>query len=246
MSEVTKKTPIVCLKGAEKKGKDDIVIREAHVAVYIEETQVLSAPCLDRERESFVYGALYIQKGLFPEDVERIEWKGLTAFVYLHEDCSPADSTLPLVRTPLEPRFSAAEVNTSVRRFQKLSTLFKETGAVHVAALCRGEEIVDWKEDLSRRTAIDKVVGGWLLSEKSNCGKNKKRGEALENCYLITSGRISNDIAQRAVRIGVPLMVSVAPPSDRAVETAHKYRLTLVGFARPPRMNIYTHSVRIS
>ncbi len=254
MNEITKQTPITYIDGDTQIRKDDCVIREAHVAVYIDEKQVLSAPCLDTERELFLYGALFIQKGIFPEEVKRIEWKGLTAFVYLNEEHTPVEPALGIVQTPLEPLFSSQALSLMVEKFQRLSSLFQNTGAVHVAALSTAREILYWDEDISRRTAIDKVIGAWLLSE-SRCGAEvRDRGKGFRqmrkpdipnDCFLITSGRISHDIVMRAIRIGVPLIVSVAPPSDRAIETAHKHKLTLIGFARPPRMNIYTHSVRV-
>lgn len=248
MSEVSKRLPIVQFSGGEQQRRDDEVIREAHVAIYIDEKQVLSAPCLDSERELFVYGALYTQQGLLPQDVSRIEWKGLTVFVHLKEGAAPAEPTPGLVQVPLEPRFSSEAVSTRVEEFQQLSGLFKATGAVHVAALCTADEIICWYEDISRRTAIDKVIGKWLLSTLSGAHTHdgsRQLHTAAKDLFLLTSGRISTDILMRAIRIGVPLMVSVAPPSDKAVEIAHKYRLTVIGFARPPRMNVYSHSIRI-
>mgnify|MGYP006297971507 CR=1 FL=1 len=254
MSDVTKRLPIVQINGEEIVRKDDYVIREAHVAIYIEENQVLSAPCLDSERELFVYGALFTQKGIFPQDVERIEWKGLTVFVHLKEGAAAAEGTPGLVQAPLEPLFSARAISSLVERFQKISELFKTTGAVHVAALCSSDQILYWYEDISRRTAIDKVIGKWLLSGRDTGGRDTvgretvgqaRRSGPVEDLFLLTSGRISTDILMRAVRIGIPMMASVAPPSDKAVEIAHKQRLTVVGFARPPRMNVYSHSVRI-
>lgn len=260
MSDVTKRLPIVQINGDELLRKDDYVIREAHVAIYIEEEQVLSAPCLDTERELFVYGALFTQRGLFPQDVERIEWKGLTVFVHLKEGAVAAEATPGLIQVPLEPRFSAKAISSIVEQFQQISDLFKATGAVHVAALCSSNEILHWYEDISRRTAIDKVIGKWLLSGRETVGRKTvgrktvgrdpagqgRNPGAAHDMFLLTSGRISTDILMRAVRIGVPMMVSVAPPSDKAVEIAHKQRLTVVGFARPPRMNVYSHSVRIT
>ena len=249
MSEVRKRLPIVQFNHEGAQHRDDEVIREAHVAIYINEKQVLSAPCLDSERELFIYGALYTQQGILPQDVRRIEWKGLTVFVHLEEGVRPAEPVSSICQVPLEPRFSAQSLNAIVEEFQQLSDLFRATGAVHVAALCSPDRIVHWYEDISRRTALDKVIGKWLLSRQAGmdgAGGARFTQNTAQDLFLLTSGRISSDIIMRAVRVGVPLMVSVAPPSDRAVEIAHKHRLTLVGFARPPRMNVYSHSIRIS
>ena len=141
----------------------------------------------------------------------------------------------------MEPTFTAVKINRTVDQFQKVSDLFQKTGAVHVAAWADGTGLVEWFEDISRRTALDKVIGTILLKSMGR----KEYPLSPADTFLITSGRISSDIALRAVEVGVPLLVSVAPPSDRAVELARRYNLSLVGFARPPRFNIYTHPERI-
>lgn len=225
---------------------DDQVIREDKVAVYIDETHILSAPCLKQGCEKFVYAVLYFELNLLPDKVERIEWKDTTAFVYLLEGTSferrKHNRDHPITGV-VEPLFEPEQILAAVARFQELSPLFEQTGAVHVAAWAENDRIIEWCEDISRRTALDKIIGTILLKRAREAEEGAQTD--LGRTYLITSGRISSDIAQRAVEMGIPMMVSVAPPSDKAIELARHYKLTLIGFARPPRFNLYTHPGRL-
>jgi FdhD protein len=244
MEKLVKSVHISRFDGVSITGENDKVIRENQVAVYVDGEQVISAPCLKHRCELFVYAALFLEMELLPEHVSMVEWKDTTAFVHLREGVAirrrKHGREEPLTEE-LRPSFTAQEINQAVEAFQKLSDLFRKTGAVHVAARADRTGLLEWFEDISRRSALDKVIGAILLK---NMGV-EKYPPVQEDNFLITSGRISSDIARRAVEVGMPMLVSLAPPSDRAVELARRYNLTLVGFARPPRFNIYTHSERI-
>lgn len=244
MEKVKKSVHINRYDGASATREEDQVIRENQVAVYVEGEHVISAPCMKHRCELFVYAAIFLEMELLPENVSMIEWKDTTAFVHLREGISVhhrRQGREEPISEEVEPVFSAQEINRAVGQFQKVSDLFQQTGAVHVAAWADHTGLIEWYEDISRRTAIDKVIGAILLKSMGREAYPLVSGHS----FLITSGRISSDIARRAVEMGVPMLVSVAPPSDKAVDLAHRYSLTLVGFARPPRFNIYTHPERI-
>src|SRR3989339_261982 len=113
--------------------------------------------------------------------------------------------------------------------FQKKSETFRETGGVHSAALCEGDRIISFAEDIGRHNAVDKIVGGLIL--KKIDPKNK---------FLLLSGRISSEMLLKAARIGIPIIVSRSAPTDMAVRLAKRLKITLVGFARGSKMNIYS------
>ncbi len=119
--------------------------------------------------------------------------------------------------------------------FQRKSALFKETGGVHAAALADGREIKIFMEDIGRHNAIDKVIGKALLDDLN-----------LKHSIMLTSGRISSEIVLKIARCGTPILVSRSAPTDQAVEMARQVNLTLIGFARGKRMNIYSATERIS
>jgi len=131
-------------------------------------------------------------------------------------------------------KISPAKITELMHVFQKKSIIFKETGGVHSAALANGDEILIFKEDIGRHSALDKVIGEALI-KKLHTG----------SLMTLTSGRISSEIVLKAQKIGSPVVISRSAPTDQAIKMAEACNMTLVGFARGKRMNIYTVKERI-
>ncbi|MBI4722697.1 MAG: formate dehydrogenase accessory sulfurtransferase FdhD [Candidatus Stahlbacteria bacterium] len=129
---------------------------------------------------------------------------------------------------------SGAEILNIVHKFQLKSELYKTTGGVHSAALSDGTEILLFHEDIGRHNAVDKVIGDAFL-----------RQILLKDKLLITSGRISSEIILKIAKASIPILVSISAPTDMAIGIAEKIGITLIGFARGERMNIYAHEKRI-
>ncbi|HWR57796.1 MAG TPA: formate dehydrogenase accessory sulfurtransferase FdhD [Thermodesulfovibrionales bacterium] len=119
--------------------------------------------------------------------------------------------------------------------FQARSELYKLTGCVHSVALSDGKVIICFAEDIGRHNAVDKVVGYALLENIPFSGK-----------IMLASGRISSEIASKCSRWGIPILATRAAPTNLAVEIAEKSGVTIVGFVRGNRFNVYTHPERIS
>lgn len=123
----------------------------------------------------------------------------------------------------------------SVKRLNMLGEMFRKTGGVHVAALFkRHGEVAMLAEDVGRHNTVDKVIGAVTL-----------KGGGLNECFLALSGRLTGDIVLKAARAGVPIVASLSAAVDSGVEVAEKAGVTLVGFVRGNRMNIYAGSERI-
>jgi FdhD protein len=114
--------------------------------------------------------------------------------------------------------------------------VFARTGGLHAAGLADlGGALVLVREDVGRHNAVDKVVGHQLLAGRP----------AGELPLLVVSGRTSFEIVQKAAAARTPFVVGVSAPSSLAIELAERTGVTLIGFTRGDRANIYTHADRV-
>ncbi|KAB2954572.1 formate dehydrogenase accessory sulfurtransferase FdhD [Heliorestis acidaminivorans] len=128
----------------------------------------------------------------------------------------------------------AKKILELMQKMQKMSQLYQETGGVHSAALCDEQDILLYREDVGRHNAVDKILG--------KCFTDK---EPLHDKLLLTSGRISSEILTKVAKMAIPIIVSRSAPTDLAIEYAEQIGVTVLGFARGQRMNLYTHPSRI-
>lgn len=115
------------------------------------------------------------------------------------------------------------------------SDLYRRTGGTHTSSLCRGTSILARAEDVGRLNTLDKIFGWGVL-----------RGLDLASCYAVTSGRITSATIDKASRFGIPLIASKGAVTTLAVEMAERREMTLVGFARKMRMNVYVGEDRVT
>jgi FdhD protein len=122
------------------------------------------------------------------------------------------------------------------RRLEARQLLFARTGAIHAAAITNSAgDVVAAAEDIGRHNAVDKAVGELLLAGNNDPGS-----------VLLTSGRAGFEIVAKAVRRGIPIVAAVGAPSDLSVQLAQAVGMTLIGFLRDGRANVYTHADRIT
>jgi FdhD protein len=140
---------------------------------------------------------------------------------------------------PLAPgaRVDAATITALPERLRAAQGIFEKTGGLHAAGLFSlAGELVALREDVGRHNALDKIVG-WALLQKRL---------PLETCVLLVSGRSSYEIVQKALVAGIPIVCAVSAPSSLAVDVARRFGMTLVGFLRGERFNIYTGEERVA
>jgi FdhD protein len=119
--------------------------------------------------------------------------------------------------------------------FQKRSELYNLTGCIHSAAISDGRNILVVAEDIGRHNAVDKVVGYCILEDIP-----------LNDKIMLVSGRLSSEMATKCARWGIPIVVSRTAPTAMAVDIADRSGITMIGFMRGERFNIYTHRFRIT
>jgi FdhD protein len=133
--------------------------------------------------------------------------------------------------------FCPVAVRRALASLEESQAWFRHTGGTHGAALFDDAgELLLHREDVGRHNALDKLVGAWLRDVPLSSG----------DCFVVVSSRASFELIQKTVRAGFPMMVAIGAASSLAVETARRFDLTLVGFARENRFNVYSNGERIA
>lgn len=140
---------------------------------------------------------------------------------------------IPQVKSKL--KVQAQVIFESVKQLNFKAEGFRRTGGLHVAAIYKADgELVALAEDVGRHNAVDKVIG---MSALNNV--------AFRECFLALSGRMSGDVAFKAAKVGLPIIASLAAALSSGIAMAESANLTLAGFVRGNRINLYTCPERI-
>jgi FdhD protein len=135
---------------------------------------------------------------------------------------------------PAQPKLEPQEVGLLIDLLLESQELYRETGGVHTSMLTDGRRVVLAAEDIGRHNTLDKIAGLCM-----------QQHAWPETRILITTGRISSEMLQKAARLRAPILMSRTSPSSLSIEMALRYGITLIGYARRQRFNVYSNPQRV-
>ncbi len=236
---------------------DDLIIKENPLTLFVNGYQFLTLMILKENLEEIITGFLAAE-GIIKsrKDIKNLELKHdqTVALVEVAGEFSPADykkrtltsgcgggSTFINLKDCAESKqiksnqqYRAEIFTDLIFKMQQGSDYFRQSGGTHTAALASAEKIIYQFEDIGRHNALDKVIGRALLKDID-----------LEDKIMLTSGRISSEMIIKVLKRGIPFLVSRSAPTDAALKIARDRNITLIGFCRGSRFNIYSGEERV-
>lgn len=224
------------------------VVKDSTITLTINDKIKRSLSAIEDSLKEFAVGYLFNENMVKTlEDIEKIEINENQINVEINDTllktketvlCSDSAGGWRSKINNIEPVTSNFQVKSDelIERIEELKNnaqIWQATGGTHVAGIVYKDNFIV-KEDVSRHVAVDKVIGYGILHDYD-----------LSNCYVIYSGRMPADMVIKIVRAGIPVLASNAAPAYSGCETAKKGNVTLVGFLRGQRFNVYNNKNRI-
>jgi len=258
MENEVERFPVLRFTKEGRSSLEEVVAREFPVTIILNDQELVTLLCSPNNLKYLVVGFLSSEGLLKSKDeikkivvddergvirLDTVEDKGFDQDVLfkrlITSGCgrgasfySAADATSQKVESQME--ISADEVFALANEFQHGSEVYLATHGVHSAALCDRKSILVFSEDIGRHNAIDKIFGKCLLEDIPT-----------DDRVIITSGRISSEILHKVAKRGIPIIISIAAPTNLGVRIADNLGITLIGSVRGKKMNVYTNDWRI-
>jgi FdhD protein len=233
---------------------DARVIGEAKVQMSVNGIEWLSFQCTPTSLEELALGFLY-NEGIIETLAEIADVQlcpdGSHIDVWTHHAVKQPErwtrtsgcgggatnSQAPIIPIPIlaGSNLNPEKLIQAMNLLQEAQGIYKETGGIHCSALSNGDKILLSCEDIGRHNTIDKIAGHLL-----------RKGLDTRGLILLTTGRISSEMLQKAARMHIEVVVSRTSPTSGSVQLADQAGITLTGYARRDHINIYTHPERLS
>lgn len=214
---------------------DDIIVSERLVKIVSDGREIGSSWCSPMHLDELAVGIL-LSSGKITQVDElagiKVDEKNQVVYVTLRTPASGTEK--PAGEELQDVKIYAQDVLDLMRQLLQSSQLHRNTGGVQVAGLGQGNQLLVYREDIGRHNAVDKLLGHCLL-----------HGIPTGDKVLVLSGRVPSEIMIKAIRMGVKCLVSRSAVTDEACRMAREQGITLLGFTRGPRFNIYSGVDRI-
>lgn len=202
----------------------DTILSEYTFTLFLNGIFYQNFHCIPEALEELVLGHLYTH-GMISSMEDIQSYSIDKAHGIAHFDIQKQTrKMIPLSYVPIRPN----DILSLSAKLLTSSKVFEKTGNVHSVMLCQGEHILCFSEDVDRYRAFEKTVG-----------KALKDNISFQNTCIYTTGRIPSPITTRAIFAGIPVIVSRSAPTDLTLKLAKEYHITIIGFARGNRMNLY-------
>ncbi|AFL99391.1 MULTISPECIES: formate dehydrogenase accessory sulfurtransferase FdhD [Desulfitobacterium] len=260
LSANTIETQVIKITGTDKEAVKELVVIEKALTVFINGKEFATMVCTPTQEKELVIGFLCSEgiindpnqiKKITQDKREGLVWVETTEERTLSEDlflkryltscCGKGKSTFYFAndarlaqKVESQHTITSQEVSHYINLLEDNSELFHLTGGVHGGALASGGSLDYSAMDIGRHNVLDKLYGHAFLN-----------GTDISQKVIVFSGRISSEILIKAAKMGCPILIGVSAPTDLALELAEELGITVLGFARENRMNIYTHPERI-
>lgn len=258
------KTDVIKIKDGKKITTEDEVIREVQLTIFVNEKRIgamMSVPVdlkeltvgylisenividikditkleiIDLNNEQKNFNAI-VEANVVDDSLDRLDLEGVIV-----SGCGRGSSThispLAIDAQIMKDNFTieASLLFEEMGKFYGQCPLYEQTGCVHTAKVYFDEDTYFIGEDIAQHNTIDKAVG-----------KARLAGIDITKCFLMVSGRLSSEMVAKAVMHQIPILASRTASTCRGVNIADKFGLTLIGFVRGERMNIYRNPRRI-
>lgn len=252
-------TEILKFKGDESFVCDDVLVREIKLELFVNDEKVGTLMATPIDEQALAVGYLMSENIIAnAKDIQNIESQndGMSVHIKAKIDeanlaklnasgvvisgCGRALSanidpqSIEAAKIDSQIHFSKEQILKQMSEFYTQCELYEKTGCVHTAKLFVNENTFFIGEDIAQHNTIDKALGKARLANVD-----------LSKCFLMVSGRLSSEMVAKAVMHKVPVIVSRTAPTCLGVMIARKFNLTLCGFARGDKINIYSGEFRI-
>ncbi|WP_425060576.1 Sulfur carrier protein FdhD [Sporomusa carbonis] len=252
--------PVIKIRDGEVTKTEEQVVEEIPLTIYLNGKELVTMLASSGEENYLVIGFLAtegiiakpgdikkmdvdIRRGIIDVETVTGETAAEKMFLkrYLTACCGKGRSTfyfandlLTAHRITTDITLTPQEIINYSEMLEAKSHTFRLTGGVHGGALAANGKFVCWSQDVGRHNVFDKIYGRCLVEEITTSDK-----------IIMFSGRISSEILLKVSKMNIPIIISRAAPSSLAIDMAEELGITVIGFARDNRMNIYSHPERV-